>query len=66
MLLAQLVENVGGIKAGVLAQLARDDLKCLCEGSDDQLLLASNGASICAEVLAQLHLTCWIKFDSNS
>ena len=56
MLLAQLVQDVGGIKASVLAQLAGDDLERLGEGGNDELLLAGDGARVCPQELAQLHL----------
>ena len=37
--LAQLLNNVGGIEAGVLDELAWDDLECLGIACDQQLLL---------------------------
>jgi hypothetical protein len=43
VLLSQLVENVGGVESGVVAQLAGDDLQRLGHRSDDQLLLAGDG-----------------------
>ena len=42
MFLPQLVEDVGGVEAGVVAQLTRDDLERLRHGRDDQLFLASD------------------------
>jgi len=55
VLLAQLVENVGGIETGVVAQLARNDLQALGDGSNQQLLLTGNGARIVPQQLGQLH-----------
>jgi len=40
---AQPVEDVGGVEAGVVAQLARDDLERFGEGLDDGLLLVADG-----------------------
>ena len=56
MLLPELVENVGGVEAGVVAQLPGDDLEGLGHGADDELLLAGDGAGVVAQVLAELHL----------
>ncbi len=38
VLLAQLVEHVGGVKAGVVAELARDDLQGARKRDHEQLL----------------------------
>ena len=54
--LAQFVEDVGGVKAGVVAELARNDLEGLRHRADQQLLLARDGARVVAQELAQLHL----------
>lgn len=56
VLLPQLVENVGGIETGVLAELTRNYLHRLRERCDDQLLLAMDTARVLAQVLGQLHL----------
>ena len=42
MLLTQLVKDVSGVEAGVVAELARDDLESLGDATDDELFLASN------------------------
>jgi len=55
VLLAQLVENVGGIETGVVAQLAWNDLQTLGDGGDQKLLLAGNGARVVTQQLGQLH-----------
>lgn len=46
MLLSQFVQDVGCIETGIIAKLARDDLKCLGECSDEQLLLTGDCARI--------------------
>ena len=56
MLLTQLVEDVGGVKAGIVTQLVGDDLQGLGHGPNQQLLLARDGARVVSQVLAQLHL----------
>ena len=56
MLGAQLVEDVGGVEAGVVAQLPGDDLQRLGVCTDQQLLLARDGAGVVPQVLGQLHL----------
>ena len=56
MLLPELVENVGGVEAGVVAKLPGDDLQGLGHGANDELLLAGDGAGVVAQILAQLHL----------
>lgn len=48
---AQLVEDVGGVKAGVVAQLAGDDLQSFGVRSDEQLLLPRNGPGVIPQVL---------------
>lgn len=53
---AQLVEHVGSVNAGVVADLTGDDLERFGEGGDDELLLALDGARGVAEVLGDLHL----------
>lgn len=40
VLLAQLIQHVSGVKAGVVAQLARDDLQRLGKRVDEQLRFA--------------------------
>ena len=42
MFLPQLIEDVGGVESGVVAQLTRNDLQRLRHGGDDQLFLASD------------------------
>lgn len=44
MLHPQPVEDVGGVEAGVVAELAGDDLERLSEGFDDRLLFVRNAA----------------------
>lgn len=56
MLGAELVEDVGGVEAGVVAELAGDDLQGLGVGADQQLLLAGDGPRVVPQVLGQLHL----------
>lgn len=53
---SQLVEDVGGVEARVVAQLPGDDLQGLGVRSDEQLLLSRDGPGIVAQVLGQLHL----------
>ena len=53
---AQLVQDVGGVEAGVVAQLSGDDLQGLGVRSDQQLLLPGDGPGIVPQVLGQLHL----------
>ncbi len=53
VLLAQLVEHVGGVEAGVVAQLPRDDLQCLGERVDEELRLARDGARVVAQLPAR-------------
>lgn len=56
MLLAQLVEQISGIKTGVVGKLAGDDLKSLGKGADQKLLFSGNCASVIAQVFANFHL----------
>lgn len=56
VLLTQLVEYVGGIEAGVLAQLTRYDLERARQRRHDHLLLARDRSRIVAQVLGDLHL----------
>jgi hypothetical protein len=56
VLLTKLIENVGGIEAGVIAELPWDDLESLGHGCDDELLLASNGPRMIPEIFGELHL----------
>lgn len=68
----QFVQNVCGIKAGVVTQLSGDDLQGLGVRSDQQLLFSRDGPGIIPQVLRQLHLhsssTCYngviLKMDS--
>lgn len=46
MLLSQFVQNIGGIETGIVAQLPWDDFERFGNGTDQQLLLASNGARV--------------------
>ena len=56
MFLSQFVKDVGGVEAGVVAQLSRNDLESASHRSDQQLLLARNRSRVVAQVLAYLHL----------
>ena len=53
---AQFVQDVGGVEAGVVAQLSGDDLQGLGVRSDQQLLFSRDGPGIIPQVLGQLHL----------
>lgn len=53
---AQLVQDVRGVEAGVVAQLSGDDLQGLGVRSDQQLLLSGDGPGVIPQVLGQLHL----------
>ena len=55
MFLAQLVEDVGRVKASIVAELARDHFERAGHGADQQLLLAGDAARKVAQVLGQLH-----------
>lgn len=48
---AQLVEDVGGVEAGVVAQLPGNDLQGFGVRSDEQLLLPGNGPGVIPQVL---------------
>merc|ERR1719348_1893624 len=56
VLLAQLVQDVRGVEASVVTQLASNHLESLGHGADDELLLARNGPAVVPQVLAQLHV----------
>lgn len=56
MLGSQLVQDVGGIEAGVVTELPGNDLKGFSVSSYQQLLLARNGPGVVAEVFGELHL----------
>jgi hypothetical protein len=56
VLLAQLVQDVGGVEAGIVAQLPRNHLEGLGHSADDELLLAGDGAAVVAKILRQLHV----------
>lgn len=57
MLDAELVENIGGVEAGVVAELTGNDLEGLGEGLDDGLLLVGNVAiGEAVQVGGHLHL----------
>merc|ERR1719273_2434841 len=56
IVLPQLVQDVGRVEAGVVAQLPCDHLECLGHGSDDKLLLASDGSAVVAQVLGKFHV----------
>lgn len=53
---SQFVEDVGGVEAGVVAQLPGDDFQGLGVGADEQLLFSWDGPGVVAQVLGQLHL----------
>lgn len=52
----QLVQDVGSVEAGVIAQLSGDDLQGLGVRSDQQLLFSRDRPGIIPQVLGQLHL----------
>merc|ERR1719312_50004 len=54
--LTELIKNVGGIKAGIVAKLTGNHLKSLGHGTDDQLLIPSNCSAVIPEVFAELHV----------
>lgn len=56
MLGSQLVQDVGGIEAGIVTELPGNDLKGFSVSSYQQLLLARNGPGVVAEVFGELHL----------
>lgn len=53
---AQFVQDVGGVKAGVVTQLSGDDLQGLGIRSNQQLLFSRNGPGVIPQVLGQFHL----------
>ena len=53
--LAQFVQNIGRIKAGIVAKLARNHFESLCDGANEHLLLASDRAWGVAQVLRKFH-----------
>lgn len=53
VLLAQLVEHVGGVEAGVVAELTRDDLQGARECDHEQLLPPRNRARMVSQPPAQ-------------
>jgi hypothetical protein len=55
VLLPEFVENIGGIESSVIAQLPGDDFQRTSEGTDQELLLASNAAGYITQVFGQLH-----------
>lgn len=56
MLGSELVQDVGGIKASVVAELAGNDLEGFSVSTYQQLLLAWNGPGIVPQVFGKLHL----------
>lgn len=56
MLLPELVEQVGGVKPGVVAQLPGDRLERARRGRQQQLLLAHHRLGVFAQVLGQFHV----------
>eukprot|EP00959_Pyramimonas_sp_CCMP1952_P084189 1761005-Pyramimonas_sp.AAC.1 len=50
VLLAQLVENIGGIKASIVGELARDHLESLGKGINKELGFACNGTGVVPQV----------------
>lgn len=53
---AELVEDVGGVEAGVVAELAGNDLQGFGVSADQQLLFAWNGPGIVPQVFGKFHL----------
>lgn len=53
---AQFVQDVGGVKAGIVTQLSGYYLQGLGVRSDQQLLFSRDGPGIVPQVLWQLHL----------
>ena len=51
MFCAQFVEDVGGVKAGVVTQLSGDDLQGLGVRSNQKLLFSRDGPGIVSQVL---------------
>mmetsp|Transcript_45072 Transcript_45072/g.75199 ORF Transcript_45072/g.75199 Transcript_45072/m.75199 type:complete len:221 (-) Transcript_45072:886-1548(-) len=56
MLLAQLVEHVGGVEAGVVGELARDHLQGLGVSVHKELGLARDGARVIPQVSRHFHI----------
>lgn len=56
MLSAQFIQNIGGIKAGIVTKLSGDDLQGLGIRSNEQLLFSRNGPGVIPQVFGQLHL----------
>lgn len=56
MLGAQFVQDVSGVKAGVVAQLSGDDLQGFGVRSNQQLLFSRDGPGVIPQVLGQFHL----------
>ena len=56
VLLSQLVQNIRGVEAGVVAQLSGNDLKSASHGSDEKLFFAGDRARVVTQVLAHFHL----------
>merc|ERR1719234_2295441 len=54
--LPQLVQDIGRIKASVIAKLPCNHLKSLGHCSDDKLFLSSNCPAVVAQVLGKLHV----------
>ena len=55
---SQMVQDVGGVEAGVVAQLAGDDLEGFGEGLDDRLLLVVDfRVGVVVEVAGDFHLS---------
>lgn len=50
VLLTELVEDIGGVKTGVVTELAGNDLKGLGKGGDEELLLSGNGPGVLTKV----------------
>lgn len=56
VLLAQFVQNIGGIKSSIVTQLPWDDLQGLSNSANEQLLLASNRPRVVPQHFGELHL----------
>lgn len=56
MLGSELVQDVGGVEAGVVTQLAGNDLQGFGVSTNQQLLLAWNGPGVVPQVFGKLHL----------
>ncbi len=55
VLLTEFVEDISGVVAGVLGELAGNDFQGTSETADDDLLLATDCAAVFAENLAEFH-----------